>query len=58
MKKEVQAASEPEIAFLKNAVLEHDDALDKWLAGPESRGPSFSDEHIAFSAMRMAADFS
>lgn len=30
--------------------------LDEWLAGPESNGPEFTEEYIAFSALRMAAD--
>ena len=53
----VRAASSEEVAKLKAAVRENDDALDTWLAGSEAHGPSFSDEYIAFSAMRMAADY-
>ena len=34
----------------------HDDALDTWLAGPESNQSNQTPEYIAFSAMRMAAD--
>lgn len=34
-----------------------DDYLDFWLAGPEASSPKPSSEYIAFSAMRMAADF-
>ena len=45
-----------EQAAMKKAVLAQDDALDEWLAGPEADGPKFSDEYIAFSALRMAAD--
>lgn len=41
---------------LKQVVVPFDSALDEWLAGPEADGPSFSDEYIAFTAMRMAAD--
>ena len=41
---------------LKTEVLELDDDLDLWLAGPEATGPTYSDEYIAFSAMRMVAD--
>lgn len=33
-----------------------DDELDEWLAGPEADAPP-SAAYIAFSAMRMAADF-
>ena len=42
---------------LKEAVRKCDDAFDVWLAGPEAAGPEFSDEYIAFSALRLAADF-
>jgi phage portal protein BeeE len=31
--------------------------LDPWLGGPAAKGPKFSDEYIAFSAMRMGADY-
>ena len=34
-----------------------DDRLDEWLAGNEATSPTPSKEYIAFSAMRMAADF-
>lgn len=46
-----------EIQELKSAICANDDALDNWLAGPEAYGSVFSDEYIAFSAMRMAADY-
>jgi len=42
---------------LKQVVAAFDDALDEWLAGPEADGTTFSDEYIAYTAMRMAADF-
>lgn len=45
-----------ELAALKKTLAEHDDQLDEWLAGPEADGPDFSDEYIAFSAMRMGVD--
>jgi len=41
---------------LKRMLSLHDDLLDEWLAGPEAEGPEFSDEYIAFSAMRMGVD--
>jgi hypothetical protein len=41
---------------LQPAVAAFDSALDAWLAGPEADGPSFSNEYIAFSALRIAAD--
>ncbi|MBK6919152.1 MAG: hypothetical protein IPH07_17290 [Deltaproteobacteria bacterium] len=34
-----------------------DDLLDAWLAGPEAESAHPTAEYIAFSAMRMAADF-
>lgn len=42
---------------LKRTVESFDDDLDAWLAGPEADTPPFSGEYIAFSAMRMAADY-
>ena len=53
----VLAASDDEINQLRSEVSAHDDELDAWLAGPEADGPEFSTEYLAFSAMRMAADF-
>ncbi len=41
---------------MRQAVESHADAFDKWLAGPESEGPVFSEEYIAFTCLRMAAD--
>ena len=49
-------SSPEELAELRSLCEEKDDELDDWLAGPESDGPRFSDEYIAYSAMRMAAD--
>jgi len=42
---------------LKDAVGKYDDEFDLWLAGPEAAGAEYSDEYVAFSALRMAADF-
>jgi hypothetical protein len=53
----VRASSPEVLADLKRLVERHDDDLDDWLAGPEADGPEFSEEYVAFSAMRMAADF-
>ena len=53
----VSSASMAEIKVLKQAVQANNALLDAWLAGPEATGPCFSNEYIAFSAMRMAADF-
>ncbi len=41
---------------LQEVVLAFDSALGDWLAGPAADDPPFSDEYIAFTAMRMAAD--
>ena len=41
---------------LKNIVVDNDDLLDEWLAGEEADSPP-TDAYVAFSAMRMAADF-
>lgn len=53
----VERASEETRRALKAAVQAFDDDLDSWLAGPEASGPEISDEYVAFSAMRMAADY-
>jgi hypothetical protein len=53
----VSAASAEVRENLKAAIVAFDDALDQWLAGPEAQGSAPSAEYIAFSAMRMAADF-
>jgi hypothetical protein len=45
-----------ERAELVRFLADYDNALDAWLAGPESDGPTFSDAYIAFSSLRMAAD--
>ncbi|OJW05432.1 MAG: hypothetical protein BGO49_31005 [Planctomycetales bacterium 71-10] len=45
-----------ELAAMREAVQSQDDAFDEWLAGTEADGPSFSDEYVAFSCLRMAAD--
>lgn len=54
----LKLASPDEIARLRRAILDHNDAFDEWLAGPEADGPEYSDEYIAYSAVRMAADCS
>jgi hypothetical protein len=45
-----------DIVAMQLAVEAHADAFDEWLAGPESSGPKFSPEYIAFSCLRLAAD--
>ncbi len=50
-------STEAERRHLKEAVRDQDAELDLWLAGPAASGPNYSPEYIAFSAMRMGADF-
>jgi hypothetical protein len=42
---------------LKAVIAAFDDALDAWLAGAEASNSHPSDAYVAFSAMRMSADF-
>lgn len=42
---------------LKRAVAKFDDQLDDWLAGPQASNSNPTKAYIAFSAMRMSADF-
>jgi hypothetical protein len=53
----IERANLVDRAELKMIVGKYDDELDKWLAGAEASGPEFSNEYVAFSAMRMAADY-
>ena len=53
----VANSSMEERRSMKDSVEKYDDDFDLWLAGPEASGPEYSDEYIAFSALRMAADF-
>ena len=53
----VDAAPAEILENLKHILRAHDDSLDDWLAGPQADRPPFSRAYIAFSAMRMAADF-
>jgi hypothetical protein len=45
-----------ELTAVREAVESRADAFDAWLAGTEANGPEFSQEYIAFSCLRMAAD--
>ena len=45
-----------EIAAMRKAVDAREDDFEEWLAGPEAGGPKFTDEYLAFSCLRMAAD--
>jgi hypothetical protein len=53
----VRASSAHDIELLKKAIIDHDDELDLWLVGEEASSSNPSDEYVAFSAMRMAADY-
>ncbi len=53
----VEAAPEEVKVNLVAVVSEFDDEFDEWLAGPDADAPTPTPEYIAFSAMRMAADF-
>jgi len=53
----VRKASPDAIDDLKSVIEAHEDLLDEWLAGPEALSPQPSKEYLAFSAMRMTADF-
>lgn len=53
----IQNAPAEVVTNLKAAIAAFDDSLDQWLAGPEATSGSPSREYLAFSAMRMAADF-
>lgn len=52
----LQSISKNEKLELASFLEKYDDKLDSWLAGPEASGPQFSNEYIAFSALRMSAD--
>jgi hypothetical protein len=45
-----------ELRALSEAVEAEAEAFDAWLAGPEADGPEYSEEYIAFTALRMAAE--
>src|SRR5215471_1529005 len=52
----IERARPEAIKELKEAVDACEDLLDDWLGGPESYDPNPSEEYIAFSCMRMAAE--
>lgn len=52
----VRTAPAEALADLKRIVLENEDLIDEWLAGPAADVPDPSDEYLAYSAMRIAAD--
>jgi hypothetical protein len=53
----VDAAPAEVVKNLKYVVRAHSKPLNSWLAGPLADKPPFSAAYIAFSAMRMAADY-
>lgn len=52
-----EKAPDPLKRSLKKLITDNDDALDEWLAGEEASNPDPSDAYVAFSALRMAADY-
>ena len=52
----LRSAAPEALEDLKRVIELFDDALDEWLAGPEADNAKPTDEYLAFSAMRMAAD--
>jgi hypothetical protein len=52
----VEKTCPAELGELRRVVEQHADMLDEWLAGCAADGPTFSQEYIAFTCMRMAAD--
>src|SRR6476469_3505388 len=52
----ITKSSAEELEAMRRAVEAHADAFDEWLAGPEAEGPEYSEEYIAFTCLRMAAD--
>ncbi len=52
----IQNATPEKLSELKNVVIEYDDLFDDWLASSEALTDPFSNEYIAFSALRMASD--
>lgn len=46
-----------EMKRARATVLNYEDELDDWLAGPESTAEEPTEEYVAFSALRMAVDF-
>ena len=57
--REKRTSIAPPVAIqdLKAVIVDFDNLLDDWQAGDEADSPYPSPEYIAFSAMRMAADF-
>jgi len=53
----IKKSSQPVRENLKAVIASFDDALDDWFAGEEANSTTPSNEYVAFSAMRMAADF-
>jgi hypothetical protein len=45
-----------ELLEMKKIVYQHQDLFERWLAGPQSSGPTFSDEYVAFTCLLMSAD--
>ena len=52
----LESLTDAERTELCKFLADYANALDSWLAGPESDGLTFTDAYITFSALRMAAD--
>ena len=53
----VRSAPADVLQSLKHVVAAFDNAMDEWLAGPEADDRPPSEEYVAFTALRMAADY-
>lgn len=52
----VAAANPKELAALKNLLSDYEHEIFRWLAGPEAKGPNFSDAYICFTALMLVYD--
>ncbi|MCW8880487.1 MAG: hypothetical protein OQK51_25790 [Kangiellaceae bacterium] len=52
----VKSLGQIEKEQLSQFLYDYDNKLDEWLAGPESMAPDVSNEYVAFSALRIAAE--
>jgi hypothetical protein len=53
----IESAPVEVLQNLKHVVAEFDNAMNEWLAGPEADDRPPSEEYVAYTAMRMAADY-
>lgn len=52
----VQKCPKSDLVDMKKAVEDHQDQLEAWLTGPESKAPTLSREYVAFTCLLMSAD--